>query len=42
MPFNGQDLCAPLKPKLQLELDWQEEMVALTKEKYSMFGALRE
>src|SRR5579859_8005150 len=34
-PFNGEDLRAPLRPELQLELDWQEEMAVLTKGKYS-------
>jgi len=41
-PFNGEDLRAPLKPELQLELDWEEEMAAFTKEKYTVFGALKE
>lgn len=41
-PFNGEDLRAPLKPELQLELAWQEDMAAFTKEKYSIFGALKE
>ena len=41
-PFNGEDLRAPLKLELQLELAWQEDMAAFTKEKYSIFGALNE
>jgi hypothetical protein len=41
-PFNKDDLRAPLSQELREELEWQEEMAAFTRDRYTRTGALKE